>query len=239
MPEDPSQESTARFAPLALFNGIPESRIHSVLRCLDASLKHHEEGSCLASGRDAPTRTRYLVSGTALILRYDENGNRSILGSYPADSVISSDACPQLYANTGIEVVASSPCDTLDFSISTKIESCPRCLKHVNKVRANLITSLSHTTAHLMSRLDVLSNRSTRQKVLSYLSKQAKEHGGCTFQLPCNRQELADLLYIERSALSRELSRMKDEGLISYHGSTFTLHDMSLFQSETTQHLNT
>lgn len=229
MPEVSPDEIDARFAPLELFSGIPQNRIHSVLRCLDAIVKHHEEGTCLASGDTEPTRTRYLVSGTARIVRYDENGNRSILGSYLADSVVSSDACPHLYRGTGIEVIASEACDTIDFSISNEIESCPCCLKHVNKVRANLIASLSKTTAHLMSRLDVLSNRSTRQKVLSYLSKQAKENGERTFQLPCNRQELADLLYIERSALSRELSRMRNEGLISYQGNTFTLHDSSAF----------
>ncbi len=226
MSDRPLEELDARFASPALFNGIPTDRIHSVLRCLDATVKRHEEGTRLASGDAEPTRTRYLVSGTALIVRYGEDGNRSILGSYPPDSVIASDASPRLYSNTGICVIASEPCETIDFSISSEVESCPCCLKHVNKVRANLIASLSQTTAHLMSRLDVLSNRSTRQKVLSYLSKQAAIQGSRTFQLPCNRQELADLLYIERSALSRELGKMRSEGLISFQGGTFTLHGM-------------
>lgn len=225
MTELPPEEMDARFSSLALFNGIPANRVHSVLRCLGATIKQHEEGTRLASGDETPSRTRYLVSGTALIVRYGEDGNRSILGSYPPDSVVASDASPHLYSDTGICVIASESCETIDFSISNEIESCPCCLKHVNKVRANLISSLSQTTAHLMSRLDVLSNRSTRQKVLSYLSKQAKEQGSRTFQLPCNRQELADLLYIERSALSRELGKMRSEGLISFQGSTFTLRD--------------
>lgn len=222
------EEMDARFSSLALFNGIPANRVHSVLKCLDATIRRHEEGARLASGDEAPSRTRYLVSGSALIVRYDEGGNRSILGSYPPDSIVASDVSPQLYADTGICVIASESCETIDFSISNEIESCPCCLKHVNKVRANLISSLSQTTAHLMSRLDVLSNRSTRQKVLSYLSKLAKEQGSSTFQLPCNRQELADLLYIERSALSRELGKMRAEGLISFQGSTFTLRDAPL-----------
>lgn len=224
MTEQTPHEIDARYASLALFNGIPADRIHAVLRCLDGIVKRHEKGAHLASGDKAPRKTRYLVSGEALVVRYDKDGNRSILGSYPADSVIASDACPQLYANTGIVVVASEPCETIDFTISNEIESCPCCLKHINKVRANLVASLSQTTAHLMCRLDVLSNRSTRQKVLSYLSKQADEQGSSTFELPCNRQELADLLYIERSALSRELGKMQSEGLISFRGSLFTLH---------------
>ena len=75
----------------------------------------------------------------------------------------------------------------------------------------------------LVKRLDTLANRSTREKVLAYLQERSQEAGSHTFSIPYNRQELADYLYIERSALSRELSRMQCEGIISYDRNRFAL----------------
>lgn len=68
-----------------------------------------------------------------------------------------------------------------------------------------------------------LTQRSTRQKIMLYLSDMARQKGKATFVLPFNRQQMADFLSVDRSALSAELSKMKKEGLIDYHKDKFTL----------------
>ena len=119
--------------------------------------------------------------------------------------------------------MANGPCATIDFNISQEFEGCACCIKHINRIKSNLVASLTETNMRLVKRLDVLANRSTREKVLSYLQEQAQEAGSCTFDIPYNRQELADFLYIERSALSRELGRMRDEGIISFERNRFVI----------------
>lgn len=208
---------------LTLLDGIPLEKRQSVLRCLNARIARFDDGDVLAGRSRAFAHTRYLIEGEALIVRYGASGNRSILGTYQEDSVIASKIAPGFCENNALDIVANGPCATIDFNISQEIEGCACCIKHINRIKSNLVASLTETNMRLVKRLDVLANRSTREKVLSYLQEQAQEAGSCTFDIPYNRQELADFLYIERSALSRELGRMRDEGIISFERNRFVI----------------
>lgn len=209
---------------LALFDGIPAGKIPSVMRCLGIEAKAFDKGARLTQRKDVkPAVTQYLAQGEAQLVRYDSDGNRSILETLPAEAVLSYEEEQSILPGIDCYAIASEPCLVFYFSITSEIEARPCCLKHTNQVRANLIVSLTATVARLVRKLETLSNRSIREKALAYLGQQAKLQGSRTFSLPCNRQELADLLYIERSALSRELGRMRDEGIISFQGNTFTL----------------
>ena len=169
------------------------------------------------------SETRYLVDGEALIVRYDCAGNRSILGSYRSDAVVACELTPYFCEKNSLDIVANEPCTTIDFMITSEIEGCACCVKYINRIRANLVDALTDMNMQLVKRLDTLANRSTRDKVLSYLKEQAGGSVGRAFRIPYNRQELADYLYIERSALSRELSKMQQEGIISYEKNDFIL----------------
>lgn len=206
-----------------LLEGIPPEKHSAVLRCLHARTSFFSEGERLASRNALASYTRYLVSGAARIERYDLFGNRSILGSCEKGAVVGSDLTPLLYAETGIDIIAAENCTTIDFSITQEIEGCACCLKYVNQVKGNIINSLAASNLQLMHRLDTLSCRSTRDKVLSYLQEQCDQAGQETIEIPFNRRELADFLCIERSALSRELSKMQREGVISFEKNRFRL----------------
>ncbi len=208
---------------LSLLEGIPAEKRASVLRCLNARVARFEKGDILAGRAHGTSCTRYLIEGEALIVRYDAAGNRSILGSYREDAVVASELAPQFCVANCLDIVATGPCATIDFSISQEIEGCPCCIKHINRIKGNLVASLTDMNMQLVKRLDTLANRSTREKVLAYLQERSQEAGSRTFSIPYNRQELADYLYIERSALSRELSRMQREGIISYDRNRFAL----------------
>lgn len=208
---------------LSLLKGIPASKHGSVLRCLNARIAHFEKGDVLAGRVRTPACTRYLVEGEALIVRFDAAGNRSILGDYRKNSVVTSELAPCFCASNCLDVIAAEPCTTIDFNISKELEACPCCIKHINLVKGNLVASLTDTNMQLVKRLDTLANRSTREKVLAYLQERALEAGSLSFSIPYNRQELADYLYIERCALSRELGRMQREGILAYNRNRFVL----------------
>lgn len=75
----------------------------------------------------------------------------------------------------------------------------------------------------LMQKLDHMSKRSTREKLISYLSEEAGKQNRGTFEIPFNRQQLADYLSVDRSAMSNELCKMRDEGLLIFQKNRFTL----------------
>jgi CRP-like cAMP-binding protein len=86
-----------------------------------------------------------------------------------------------------------------------------------------MVRLLSYKNLELMKKINHITKRSTREKLLSYLSAEAKKQGSKSFLIPFDRQQLADYLCVERSAMSSELSKMRSEGLLEYQKSFFTL----------------
>lgn len=208
---------------IALLEGIPRAKRAAVLRCLSATVTYFEKGALLAETRHKSLCTRFLLDGSARIERTDFSGNRSILGKIDKGGLVSSDLTPLFFSAGEISVVTNEPCSTLDFSISGEIEGCECCVKYVNRIKSNLMQSLTQTNTQFMRRLNMLSCRTTRERVLAYLEGESQESGSKTFTIPLSRQELADYLCVERSALSRELGHMRDDGIIDFDRNTFKL----------------
>lgn len=171
--------------------------------------------------------TGYLCEGRAQLVSNDYWGNRSILGEYAAGSVLAAEQFFKLNLPLPADVVASSPCTLLQFNLERHVEAKPCCMVHVNRIRENLARITLQMNADLLGRLGIVSNRSTREKVLAYLSNQAALHGSSAFDIPYTRQELADALYVERSALSHELSRLQKDGYLTFSRKHFELHRLT------------
>lgn len=209
---------------LELMEGIPADKRRSVLRCLHARVSRFGEGTSLVrlpGKREAPLR--YVVEGTVVFVRRDIEGNRSLLDTYPSGSVIIGGAGLCQLSGSDIDIVALADCVTLDFELTAEVDGCECCIKHVNRIRSNIIRALNAANAALMTKLGLLSCRSTREKVAMYLRGCADTYGSTSFDIKRSRQELADYLYVDRSALSRELSKMEQDGLIAYERNHFTL----------------
>ena len=88
----------------------------------------------------------------------------------------------------------------------------------------NLFYAISVKNRSLVQKLGHMSRRTTREKLLSYLSEQAKKQGTSSFEIPFNRQQLADFLSVDRSAMSNELCKLRDEGLLSFERNRFQLY---------------
>ena len=87
----------------------------------------------------------------------------------------------------------------------------------------NLFFAISEKNRKLVQKLGHMSKRSTREKLISYLSEEAKRQNGARFSIPFNRQQLADFLSVDRSAMSNELCKMRDEGLLRFDKNRFEL----------------
>ncbi len=215
---------TIPFEELTLMEGIPLEKRRAVLRCLHARVSRFEAGESLMQRVGTHLPLRYLVKGAVVYERVDMQGNRSLLDTAYEGSLIAAEAEGNLPLEAAlIDIVALAPCTTLDFVLTEEVFSCDCCIKHVNTIRGNMVQALSAQTATLITKLALLSCRSTREKMIYYLQAHAKAANSAEFDISWSRQELADYLYVDRSALSRELSKMEKEGLMRFERNHFTL----------------
>ena len=134
----------------------------------------------------------------------------------------------EAFSSAGIEkmpvsVVASSNCEIMFINYKKIINSCSStCIFHSELIK-NMMKVLATKNIMLTQKMEFVTKKTTREKLLAYLSAQAKKSESNKFVVPFNRQQLADYLSVDRSAMSNELSKMREQGIIEFHKSEFEL----------------
>lgn len=213
---------------IQLFQGIEEKEIETLLQCLKAVKKEYKKGEIILSEGDTTELIGVVLKGMALIESSDIWGNNSILGSAGRGAVFAEAyACipgePLL-----ISVTAAEDTAVLFLHVSKILTTCTSaCVFHTKLVR-NLLTVSANKNLQLSRRILHTGSKSIRGRLLSYFSECAKKAGKYSFQVPYSRQQLADYLGVDRSALCNELSKMQKDGLIQYEKNNFLIKvDMS------------
>lgn len=208
-----------------LFAGISPDGLIQMLSCLDARRKCFVSGEVVLLAGETADRIGVLLSGRAQVLREDVAGTRTIVAELmPGDLFAETFACASgggMALPVTVQAAAESAVLLLDYRrmISSCRQSCPCHAKLIE----NMLAVLADKNLLLSRRLGHLSRRTTREKLLSYLSEQATLAGSDRFTIPFNRQELADYLCVERSAMSAALGRLREEGLLDFSRSRFYL----------------
>lgn len=206
-----------------LFKDISPLDSEKLLSCLNAGIKTFEKGSIIFS-EGAPARhAGILLSGKLNIINDDYYGNHNILADIsPGELFGEVFAC----ADTEfipVTVAANEKSDILLFDCRRIISPCAENCEFHRILTGNLLAAVSEKALFLNRKLSFISKRTTREKLLSYLLYFSKQTGRTSFCIPFNRQELADFLCVDRSALSAEMSRMKRDRIIEYDRNRFTL----------------
>jgi len=209
---------------IQLFAGIREDEIESMLTCLQARTEHFNKGEYVLRCGEHHGSITVLVEGRLHIQRDDYWGNRSIISTVDVGDMFG-----EAYA-TGSEalqndVVAIEDSTVMHFDVKRVLSVCSKSCRFHSLIVQNLFFAISEKNRRLVGKLGHISRRSTRDKLLSYLSEQAQKQSSSTFEIPFNRQQLADYLSVDRSAMSNELCKMRDEGLIRFEKNRFTLID--------------
>ncbi len=206
-----------------LFAGVSEDDIEAMLDCLSANLRDYKKGEYVLREGERVDNVMLLASGSLNIQKDDFWGNRSIINHISAgemfgEAYIAPESGPLLN-----DVIALEDSDVMFFDFRKILTVCSSaCRFHTNVVQ-NLFFAISEKNRQLVQKLGHMSKRTTRDKLISYLSEQAKRGGSSTFSIPFNRQQLADFLCVDRSAMSNELCKMRDEGLLTFERNRFTL----------------
>ncbi len=217
------QDLVDRIHGNALFEGMEPQEIETLVSCLRPVQRTYHKNEVIWQEGDRVHTVGLVVQGKVLILRDDFWGNRSILGEAAADGLFGeSYACAPGQPIT-VGVLAAEDCTIVFLEIAQALAVCGQvCSFHLRLIQ-NLMQILAQKNLMLSRKIDHISRRSTREKLLAFLSYHAQEQGSATFDIPFNRQELADYLSVDRSALSQELGRMKRDGLVDFTRSHFTL----------------
>lgn len=211
------------YSETLLFDGICESECSRMLTCMSAQQKSFRAEEELYS-YDMPQKlVGILISGQACVVRYEYNGARTILEHLYPKSIFGQKLSFTPNDNSCIAVVAQEPCQVLFIDYQHITQSCHNaCACHTQLIR-NMLTLLSDKTRALSERVEVLSQRSIREKLLCYFTQLATGANSSCFELPFSMMDFADFLSINRSAMMREIGKMKDEGLIQVNKRTITL----------------
>lgn len=207
-----------------LFEGILEKDVLPLLSCLTFKEREYSPGETILAEGDRVDSVGLIISGRAHISMNDFWGNRSIVANLsPGDIFGEVYALSGGTSLSGVEVVAYQPSEILFLNFKRMITVCSSACDYHNRLISNLLKIIGEKNLMITEKMRCLTKRSTREKLLSYFSLESKKQGNNQITIPFNRQELADYLSIDRSAMSSELSRMQDEGIIEYKKNSFIL----------------
>lgn len=206
-----------------LFDGLTEEDIESVLSCLSAEMPDFPKNSFIMRRGERCERIGLVLSGSVLVMQEDFWGNRSIMAKLtPGDTFAEAFACSE-NALMNADVLAAESCTVLFLHMRKLLDSCGSSCGFHSILIKNLLRETAEKNIRITERMSVTSRRTTREKLLAYLSAEAARQRKTAFTIPFDRQQLADYLCVDRSAMSAELCKLRDSGVLSFNRSYFEL----------------
>lgn len=208
-----------------LFNGIQEKDMAAMLKCLNARKSDYKKQDIiLLEGEPAPY-VGIVLSGKIQIIKEDFRGNRNILADIePGNLFAEAYSCVQTN-NLPITVISITESEILWIDYKKIIFTCSSACRFHTKLIENMLMILSSKNILLSQKIEHISKRTTREKLLAYLSDQAAKYKSNEFDIPFNRQELADYLCVDRSAMSNELCKLQKDGILRFNLNHFLLYN--------------
>ena len=206
-----------------LFFGIEKDMLLKMLNCLGATIEFFDKKYTVIAEGNRARHIGIVLSGSVQIIQVDYNGNRSLLNEVsPSETFCESFAVAEM-DSVPVSIVASEPSYIMLIDCSHILSTCSNSCGFHHQLIYNLMKDIATKNIMLHQRLEITSNRTTREKILTYLSFQSKKAGSRSFDIPFDRQELADYLEVDRSGLSNEISKLRDEGVLLSNRNHFVL----------------
>ena len=204
----------------ALFAGCSEKEIEHMLICLKHSVKKYDKGEYIYHVGQVITDVCLVISGSVQIESVDVVGNKSILGIVETGDIFAeSYACiPNQPILVDVKVCENAK--ILFISVPTLFSESHSC-GHGAKLIQNLLRVSSRKNLNLSMRIFHSASKTIRGRLVSYFSEQVSIQGSNHIKIPLDRQQLADYLGVERTALSKELGKMRDDGMLTFHKNEF------------------
>jgi CRP-like cAMP-binding protein len=204
-----------------LFGGIAFSDFELMFSCLSARTAEYKEGDIILLSGDTVSSVGLILAGGVKIIKEDKDGRISILTELSVSDIFGEVFACAGVSHSPVTIEASSDAEVLFIDYKRIISSCPSACPFHAKLVENMLGLLAEKNLMLNQKIEVLSKRNTREKLLCFFDMQ--RGAAKKFTIPFNREELAAYLCVDRSAMSNELSKMRDDGLIRFNRSDFEI----------------
>ena len=207
----------------SLFSNIADENLIPMLSCLNARVIKYGKGEDIISEGQSAKDVGIVLSGKVQIIKIDYYGNKNIIANIePSQLFGESFACADI-KSIPVSVVASDDTEVMMIDCVRITKTCSNSCAFHNQIVLNLMRIMAMKNIFYTQRAEVISKRTTRGKLLAYLDQQAKKNSSDCFEVPFDRQELADYLEVDRSGLSAEISKLRAEGVIECRKNKFRL----------------
>ena len=206
-----------------LFDGIGDDELLRMLTCLGARIEGYDKKDTIFAEGSSAKYIGIVLSGSVQMIQFDYYGNKSILSTaFPTEMFAEEFACAETEA-IPVTVVASEESEIMLIDCSHILHTCHNNCGFHQRLIFNLMKDLAKKTIRFHEHIEVTSKRTTREKLMAYLALEAKRAGSNSIRIAFDRQELADYLEVDRSGLSAEISKLRNEGIIESHKNYFEL----------------
>ena len=207
-----------------LFQGIGYDEYRRMLTCFQAVQRSYRPEEMIYDfSKPNQNAVGIIERGAASLIRIDADGVATVLEELHAGGVFGKDLAFAGSREDSLEVVCRTACDVLFIDYPHILKRCENACYHHSLLVQNMLRLMADKAQSLSERVDVLSRRSIREKLLCYFRQQSEKEGTDTFTLPFSLSTLADYIATDRSAMMRELKRLREEGTVSSDGRRFTL----------------
>lgn len=206
-----------------LFSGISEEEIESMLSCLDTRVEDYPKDTFILRVGDTTERIGVVLSGDVLVVQEDVWGNRNIVSKVGVGQTFATAYACARGSVLDVSACTETPATVMFLNVQRVLNVCSSACSHHSRIVRNLLGELAEKNLRFAQKLAHVSQRTTRAKIMSYLSAEAQRVGKYEFDIPFSRQQLADYLAVERSGLSLELGKMRDDGLIDFRKNHFVI----------------
>lgn len=206
-----------------LFLGIRPEDMEGMLGCIGYYVREYQKGKIISFEAETIHHVGVVLSGSVDMIKEDVWGNRTmLLRSYTEDVFGETFACGEDSMSV-VTFVAAEDSKVMFLSFCRVMHTCTHaCVFHQTLIE-NMVRIIARKNLELMRKIEVVSKKTLREKILAYLSIQSQSQGSNRFEIPLGRVEWAEYLCADRSALTRELAKMKEEGLIEFQRNTFEI----------------
>lgn len=206
-----------------LFEGVEDHELEAMLRCLGSTRRRYGRDEYISRRGEDLESVMIVLEGRVRFVKEDYWGNRTILSEHGRGDLVGMEYACAEGRRLDVSLVAVEHSEVLVLDVRRIATTCPTSCGFHSRVIMNLLRMLASGSLDLNGRLDRMSKRSTREKLCAFLSDNARMAGGNEFIITMNRQQLADHLGVDRSAMSAELGRMKRDGIIDFDRNHFIL----------------
>ena len=206
-----------------IFDKISEKDIKALHFCFKTRVKAVKKGDILIDEGEPFESIVLVLEGHLRTVINDYYGNTSILADYYSGDAVGVEEAFSGHTQTQYTLVAMENTQVLTMNKYRVVQPCSNMCPRHTQLQNNLVTIISQKNIELMQKFNHITKPSTKEKVLSYLQYISKKQNSKYFDIPFNRQELADYLSVDRSALSFELSKLKQQGILDFTKNHFML----------------